>query len=113
MTGAGLERVGSGAGWLAGWKGPACVVAMAVVVGGCATRADLLEIERRMDAQMREQARSIDEVRVELERLRPSTGGTGLPARAGIRSTARKTDRSARPSEASCPRRRRRPRRSG
>jgi TolA-binding protein len=69
-------------------------MAVAVVVGGCATRADLLEIERRMDAQMKEQARSIEEVRVELERLRPSSPGTAGGSRGPItRPMARKTDK--------------------
>jgi TolA-binding protein len=67
----------------------------AILLAGCATRADLLEIERRIDARMQEQARSIQEVQLEMERLRGSAQGrAGVPAgRAAIPKAGRKAER--------------------
>jgi TolA-binding protein len=69
---------------------------VAAVLAGCASRADLLEIERRMDTRMQEQERSIHEVQLEVERIRAATEGrapSGLP-RAGLtKPLARKPDK--------------------
>jgi TolA-binding protein len=71
-------------------------VVMAAVLAGCASRADLLEIERRMDTRMQEQARSIHDVQLEVERIRAATEGRapGAVPRAGLtKPLARKPDK--------------------
>ncbi len=68
------------AGALIARKRPAGAMVAAVLLAGCATRADLLEIERRIDTRMQEQARSIQEIQLEMERLRGSAEGRGAPA---------------------------------
>ena len=71
-------------------------VVMAAVLAGCASRADLLEIERRMDTRMQEQARSIHDVQLEVERIRAATEGRAPSAapRAGLtKPLARKPDK--------------------
>jgi len=74
----------------------AAAVVVAAVLAGCASRADLLEIERRMDTRMQEQARSIHEVQLEVERIRAATEGRAPSAapRAGMpKPLARKPDK--------------------
>ncbi len=48
----------------------AAAVALAIGLAGCATRADLLDQDRRLRGMMREQGRSIAQVKREVERLR-------------------------------------------
>ena len=48
----------------------AAALAVVVLLAGCATRGDLMEQDRRMRVMMREQSRSIDQVKREVERLR-------------------------------------------
>lgn len=69
---------------------------VAAVLAGCASRADLLEIERRMDTRMQEQQRSIHDVQLEVERIRAATEGRvpSAASRAGLtKPLARKTDK--------------------
>jgi TolA-binding protein len=92
-TGAGLRTGGSGVGSPVAWT---VAVVMAAVLAGCASRADLLEIERRMDTRMQEQARSIHDVQLEVERIRAATEGRapGAVPRAGLtKPLARKPDK--------------------
>lgn len=55
------------------------VVLLAAVASGCATRADLLQQDRRVRAMLNEQRKAIDQLRREVERLRADVdeGGGG------------------------------------
>jgi len=72
-------------------------VLAAATLAGCVTRGDLLEVERRIDQRMEEQARSIQDVQLEMERLRGSGEGRGVPASRAVvpKGLGRKTDRAA------------------
>jgi TolA-binding protein len=48
----------------------AAALAVVVLIAGCATRNDLMEQDRRLRIMMREQGRSIEQVKREVERLR-------------------------------------------
>src|SRR5262245_39803203 len=78
-------------------KRPAVVALAVATLAGCVTRGDLLEVERRVDQRMEEQARSIQDVQLEMERLRGSGEGRGVPSsRAAVpKGPGRKTDRAA------------------
>jgi len=69
---------------------------VAAVLAGCASRADLLEIERRMDARMQEQERSIHDVQLEVERIRAATEGrapSAVPRTGLTKPLARKPEK--------------------
>ncbi len=50
---------------------------LAAAVAGCASRADLVEQNRRMRALMQQQARTLDQVKREVQRLRADVEETG------------------------------------
>lgn len=57
---------------------------LAVVAAGCATRADLLQQDRRVRAMLNDQRKAIDQLRREVERLRADVDeGGGGRSRAG------------------------------
>src|SRR5262245_38899382 len=55
---------------------------VALALGGCATRGELIEQERRVAAQLSEQRRAIQSIQRELEQLRGDVEGTGPRASA-------------------------------
>lgn len=60
------------------------VVLLAAVASGCATRADLLQQDRRVRAMLNDQRKAIDQLRREVERLRADVDeGGGGRGRAG------------------------------
>jgi tol-pal system protein YbgF len=59
------------------------VVALALVLPGCATRADVLRQDRYMRAAVQEQQRQLRLVQREVERLRAAIEEGGAPARSG------------------------------
>jgi TolA-binding protein len=74
-------------------KRATAVLALSIVVGGCATQADLLRQERKLTEMMQQQSRSMDDMRREIERLREDVGpgrGTRAPARVPGKPLARK-----------------------
>jgi len=56
------------------WIGTVVPGALAAVLGGCATRDDLLQHERAMEAMIERQNDSIEAVTKDIERLRLSLG---------------------------------------
>jgi TolA-binding protein len=65
------------------WTRRAGVAAVAVVIAGCATRADLLDQERRVRGLIQQQNRSIELVKREMERLRADVEEGHHPRMAG------------------------------
>src|SRR5262245_54473465 len=61
-------------------------VALALGVAGCATQADLLQQERKLTGMIEQQSRSLDQMRLELQRMREAQGPPGAQAvpRAGL-----------------------------
>ncbi len=78
------------------------VIGLGLALGGCATRADLLQQERKLTEMMQQQSRSMDDMRRELERLREDmTVGRG--SRAPVRVPAAKLPTRAKPKVAQTP----------
>jgi tol-pal system protein YbgF len=65
------------------WTLRAGAAALAVTLAGCATRADLLDQERRVRSAIQQQNRSIELVKREMERLRSDVEEGHHPSRAG------------------------------
>jgi TolA-binding protein len=64
------------------WTKHVGVAVIAVALAGCATRADLLDQERRVRTVIQQQNRSIELVKREMERLRADVEEGGHPSRA-------------------------------
>ncbi len=65
------------------WTLRAGAAALVVTLAGCATRADLLDQERRVRGAIQQQNRSIELVKREMERLRSDVEEGHHPSRAG------------------------------
>ena len=63
------------------WTKHVGAAVIAVALAGCATRADLLDQERRVRSAIQQQNRSIELVKHEMERLRADVEEGGRPSK--------------------------------